>query len=171
MSPLIWTSLVKLLSQAPGCGKLNVGILCRVFDWQLSSLEQLCTLSLPPFAMLEDLYIYEYPYSQPEWKDNVETTLRMELLHPFTAVKNIYLPSNSRHLLCLPCKGPLGAQRQKRCPPYGILSWRSSSHRDSFRKGLGSSLLNNSSPGLAVYPTVMSSMFHLRFATRSGMAL
>ena len=41
--------------------------------------------------MLEDLYIFvdrEYP---PDWQDDVENTLWLELLHPFAAVKNLYL--------------------------------------------------------------------------------
>ena len=41
--------------------------------------------------MLEELYIYEARHSQPEWKDNIENQLWLELLHPFIAVKNIYL--------------------------------------------------------------------------------
>jgi hypothetical protein len=60
-------------------------------DWQLSSLEQVCTLSLPPLSTLEDLYIHEVPDWRPDWHDNIENILWLELLHPFTAVKNIYL--------------------------------------------------------------------------------
>jgi hypothetical protein len=31
----------------------------RVREWRLSSLEKVCTLSLPPLSTLEDLYIFE----------------------------------------------------------------------------------------------------------------
>jgi hypothetical protein len=41
--------------------------------------------------VLEGLYIYEHTYSAPDWKDNIENTLWLELLHPFTTVKNLYL--------------------------------------------------------------------------------
>jgi hypothetical protein len=82
---------VNLSSQTSSNVKLNVEFSCRELDWQLSSLEQLCTSSLPPFSTLEDLYIYQAPYSQPDWKDNVEGTLWLELLRSFTAVKNLYL--------------------------------------------------------------------------------
>jgi hypothetical protein len=41
--------------------------------------------------MLEDLYIYEDRYLQPDWKDDIENGLWLQLLHPFTAVKNLYL--------------------------------------------------------------------------------
>ena len=70
---------------------LKVTIPCRELDWQVSSLEQVCTLCLPPFSMLEDLYISEKPSWQSDWQDNIENTLWLELLFPFTFVKNLYL--------------------------------------------------------------------------------
>jgi hypothetical protein len=45
--------------------------------------------------MLEDLYIYDYPRLQQDWKDDIENGLWLEPLHPFTAVKNLYL---SKHI-------------------------------------------------------------------------
>jgi hypothetical protein len=75
-----YTATVNLSSQTTGYGMLNMAISCRELDWQVSSMEQVCTLCLPPLSMLEDLYIYERPYSQPVWKDNIENTLWLELL-------------------------------------------------------------------------------------------
>ena len=70
---------------------LEIGISCREPDWQLSSIEQVCNFSLHPLSMAEDLYI-EYRYSELVWKsDTIESTLWLELLLPFTAVKNLYL--------------------------------------------------------------------------------
>ena len=69
----------------------EVNILCEVSDWQLSSLAQICTLSLHPLSTMEDLYIYEDPDSPPYWTDGIETTEWLDLLRPFTAVKNLYL--------------------------------------------------------------------------------
>ena len=70
----------------------EVGISCRELDWQVSSLEQLCASHFPPLSTLEDLYIYERLYGeQPDWQDNIENTLWLELLHRFTTVKNLYL--------------------------------------------------------------------------------
>ena len=60
-------------------------------EWQLSSLEQVCTSSLPPVYMLEDLYILEDSYWRPRWQDDVENTLWLDFLRPFVAVKNLYL--------------------------------------------------------------------------------
>jgi hypothetical protein len=70
---------------------VNVEVSCQELDWQVSSLEQLCTSFLPSNSAPEGLYIYHNRYSKPNWKDNVENALWLALLHPFTAVKNLYL--------------------------------------------------------------------------------
>jgi hypothetical protein len=70
---------------------LKVKISCRTSEWQLSSLEQVCTSSLPPLSTLEDLHILEGPFSGPRWQDDIENTLWLEVLHPFAAVKNLYI--------------------------------------------------------------------------------
>jgi hypothetical protein len=40
---------------------------------------------------LEDLLIYKTQDWLPDWQDNTENMLWLELLHPFTAVKHLYL--------------------------------------------------------------------------------
>ena len=72
-------------------GLLHVVIPCAEFNWQVSSVKQICTSSLPPLSMLEDLYIYENPCSYPDWQENIENTAWLELLHPFSSVKDLYL--------------------------------------------------------------------------------
>jgi hypothetical protein len=68
-----------------------VRILCTASEWQLSSLEQVCTSSLPPLSTLEDLYIHKDSYWRPHWQDDIENTLWLDLLRSFVAVKNLYL--------------------------------------------------------------------------------
>ena len=83
-----------LVNLSSDYGELKVKIPCGESDWQVSSLEQICTSSLPPLSKLEDLYIYEVPCRQPYWQGNfktVEIALWLELLQPFTAVKKLYL--------------------------------------------------------------------------------
>jgi len=70
---------------------IEVKILCQVPDWQLSSLAQICTLSLDLLSTVENLYINGNPYPQLDWNDNIENTEWLELLLSFTAVKNLYL--------------------------------------------------------------------------------
>jgi hypothetical protein len=84
------TVKVKLSSKARGHGELSVGISIGELDWQPSSLVQVCTLCLPPLSALEDLYI-ESSSEAPYWLDDIEDTRWLEVLHPFTAVENLYL--------------------------------------------------------------------------------
>jgi hypothetical protein len=82
---------VNFSSLTSGYGDLYVNVSCRELDWQVSSLEQVCSSSLPPLSALQDLYIHEGTSSRQHWQDNIENTLWLELLHPFSAVKNLYL--------------------------------------------------------------------------------
>ena len=80
---------VKFPSQTSHSRVLRVSILCTASEWQLSSLEQLCTSSLPPVSTLNDLYILEDP--KLRWQDDVENNLWLELFRPFSAVKNLHV--------------------------------------------------------------------------------
>jgi hypothetical protein len=74
-----------------GYGSLLITISCREPDWQLSSIEQVCNSSLQPLSTVEVLYI-KHKYSQLVWKnDAIENTLWLQLLLPFTAVKDLYV--------------------------------------------------------------------------------
>src|SRR5258708_5165120 len=85
------TVSIKLSSPISDNGNLDVAISCIKSDWQLSSLEQVCTSAMTLLSTLEDLYIFEDRFLQPDWQDNIENTLWLELLRPFTSVKNLYL--------------------------------------------------------------------------------
>jgi hypothetical protein len=74
-----------------GYGDLLINIFCAEPDWQLSSIEQVCNSSLQPLSTVEDLYI-DHEYLELVWKsDAIDNTLWLQLLLPFTAVKNLYL--------------------------------------------------------------------------------
>ena len=75
--------------------RLGVNISCRGLDWQISSVEQVCTSCLPSIFTLETLYIMAGRSGGPEWKDNVENTQWLELLHHFAAVKKLYLTEHA----------------------------------------------------------------------------
>jgi hypothetical protein len=82
---------VNFQSRAPNFKYFEIKISCRAPDWQLSSLAQICTSSLPLLSTTESLFIYEPVDSQLDWKDGIENTEWSELLLPFTAVKNLHL--------------------------------------------------------------------------------
>ena len=83
--------IVAFPSQTSDYGVLSVRIKCTASEWQLSSLEQVCTSSSPSFSRLQDLYIFEDRGHPPRWEGYVENTIWLDLLHPFSAVKNLYL--------------------------------------------------------------------------------
>ena len=85
-------AMVKLsTSQSYSYDGLEVQISCRELDWQVSSMEQVCTSCVPSLPILEDLHIYENSRWQQHWQDTIENAVWLELLHPFTFVKNLYL--------------------------------------------------------------------------------
>ncbi len=64
---------------------------CKASDWQLSFVAQVCSSSLSLIPSLEHLYICAGEYSRSHWLDDVENSQWLDILHPFTAVKNLYL--------------------------------------------------------------------------------
>ena len=78
-----------------GSGTLEIVISCIEPDWQLSSIEQVCNSSLHALSTVGVLYI-DHDYLEVEWKnDAIENTLWLQLLHPFTAVKDLYVSKES----------------------------------------------------------------------------
>ena len=79
------------LSQKPD-GILLLKILCERPAWQLSFLSQVCSSSFPQglIRAVEALQIIEY-WSLPEWQDEIANSQWLELFHPFTAVKGLYI--------------------------------------------------------------------------------
>ena len=75
-----------------GNGALDMEISCRQTDWQLSSLAQICSSSFPRTLIpaVEHLYIHRGAWP-PDWQDDIEISQWLELLHPFTAVKDLYI--------------------------------------------------------------------------------
>jgi hypothetical protein len=72
---------------------LTLKILCRQPEWQLSSVTQIFTSFFPRsfIGMVEQLSIRGICYSKLDWPDDVEDSKWLELLHPFTAVKDLHL--------------------------------------------------------------------------------
>ena len=82
---------VDVSSETSDYRSFKVTILCKGLDWQLSSLGLVCTSCRSPLSMLEGLSFYEVSRSQPDRKVDIENGLWLELLQPFTNVKNLYL--------------------------------------------------------------------------------
>lgn len=72
---------------------LRLEISCKQQDWQLSSLAQVCSTSIPRtfITAVEHLYICEIGHLRPRWDQDIENNQWFELLRPFTGLKNLYL--------------------------------------------------------------------------------
>ena len=72
---------------------LKLTISCTQPDQQLASLAQVCSSSFPQalVSAVEHLYIIEGRYSGLHWQDDIENSQWLELLHPFTSVKSLYI--------------------------------------------------------------------------------
>ena len=75
-------------------GELELAISCRQSDWQLSSVAQVCSSSFAQALIptVERLHIQGLSWP-PDWQDDVENSQWLELFHPFTAVKALYVSS------------------------------------------------------------------------------
>ena len=83
-------------------GVLELGLLCGRPDWRILSLAQVCSSSIPQDLIhrVEHLYILEDDYEDsPLWQDDVERSRWLELLHPFTAVKDVHI--SQEFVLCI----------------------------------------------------------------------
>jgi hypothetical protein len=99
-------------------GDLMVEISCKGLNWQLSSLEQICTSCLPLLSMLEDLYLYDSDYEDPQayWKDDIDNELWVELLRSFSAVKNLYLAEKVASPVALALQELVGGRATEMLP-------------------------------------------------------
>ena len=75
----------------PNDEALTLLILCKPSDWQLSSIAQVCSSITPPLPILEELRIDEGPFQRLQWYNDMERTQWLELLQPFTHVKELVL--------------------------------------------------------------------------------
>jgi hypothetical protein len=97
------SSQLRFSSPTPHVGELVVGVSHGRVDRELSSLARICTTSfLPLVSAVENLYIVEFESWQSYRQDDIdiEGFQWLELLRPFTAVKNLYLHGEStRHTM------------------------------------------------------------------------
>ena len=74
--------------------KSGLKVLCDGLNSQLSSLPQVFSSMFPSIYSVEHLYIYTSRHMPTPWHDrhrDIEYMQWLEILHPFTAVKNLYL--------------------------------------------------------------------------------
>ena len=92
---------------------LFLEVSCPPSDWQLSSLSQLCSSSLPPLSTLEHLKILS---SRSHWEDDFESTQWLELLYSFASVNNLVLARVSALLVAPALRGLTGGSMTEVLP-------------------------------------------------------
>jgi hypothetical protein len=97
--------------------KVEVKFLCRAPGREVSTLARICTLSLRLLLTMEDLYIDGMLSSPlPFWEDEIENTEWLDLLRPFTAVKNLYLSQRISPRIALVLKELTGGRTTEVLP-------------------------------------------------------
>jgi hypothetical protein len=71
--------------------KSGLKVLCDELNTQFSSLIQVFTSIFPSIYMVEHLYIYTSRHLLSQWHRDIENMQWLEILHPFTSVKKLYL--------------------------------------------------------------------------------
>ena len=71
--------------------KFHLEILCRESGWHPLPLEQACSSSFPRDLIFPVEHLYILDFGLHNWQDYVESSQRLELLHPFITVKCFYV--------------------------------------------------------------------------------
>ena len=87
-----WVVSMTLPPKIVGELELELAVFCGKSDWQLSWLAQICSSTFPRalISAVEHLHI-DGDMSELDWQDDIESSQWLELLQPFTGVKNFYI--------------------------------------------------------------------------------
>ena len=102
---------VRLSPQAGTADEANfkLKISCKPSDWQLSAVAQVCDWPFTHCSTIERLHIRKDTGSGPQWRDDMENTQWIDLLHPFITVKDLYLSVELAPLVALALRESVGA--------------------------------------------------------------
>ena len=117
-------------------GMVEVKILCQVQGRQVSSLAQICTLSLHLSSRMENLYIHEGLDSSPNWRDDIEDAEWLDLLLPFTAVKDLYLSKQFTPRIARALQELTGGRTTEMFPTLENLFWQQSRPSEPVHEGI-----------------------------------
>ena len=72
-------------------GRFELTIVGKPSGWQVSSLTQICSLSIPQTLLTVEYLYIQGIFPQLYWEDDIESSHWLELFYPYTAVKHLYL--------------------------------------------------------------------------------
>ena len=107
--------------------RLELAVLCKHSDWQLSALAQVCNSSFPQASILavQSLYIrdQESSHSQLHWQYGIENNQWLELLHPFTGVNQLFLSREFAPRIAPALQELVGGRTNEVLPTLQSISW------------------------------------------------
>ena len=131
---------ITLSSQSSSDRELTMVIITESLDFQLASLAQLFTLSLPPFPMLEELYISEYFHftvvQYGDIGDDNWNTLWLDFLRPFASIKNLYISKQFAFDVVRALQELIGDRTTEALPALKNIFLEDNQPRRTIRKGI-----------------------------------
>ena len=150
-------------SQTSGYGSLEVKISCRELNWQVSSLEQVCTSCFPSFLERRISTSTRTHIRNHIGKDNIENSFWLELLHPFTVLKSFHLSKEFVPRIAPALQELVGSRTTEVLPTLQNILLEDSSHWNLSKKALRNPLLlcfpleKIKRPPLSKYRTILVS--------------
>ena len=122
-------------------GALELEVSCEEPERQLSWMARLCSSSLPPPLIPTLEYLYLISGELPYWADvefELEDSLWLELLRPFTSVKYLYISYEFEHDLAPVLQGLVGEKVTEVLPALQTLFVQDFSKKGRFKEVIGS---------------------------------
>ena len=124
-----------------GGGRARVGFSCDKTDDpdpQVSYVAQICTMCLPPLLTVENFKfdVYEV-YPKLDWINDVENGQWLELLRPFTAVKNLYLSEEFQSKIASALQELVGGRTMEVLPSLQNIFFQRSEPPQIFQETIG----------------------------------
>jgi hypothetical protein len=103
---------------------LIIEISSNPLDWQISGLAQICNQLSLIFSSVEQLEIKRGATMQSNWEDDIDHMQWLELLHPFTAVKNLDIANGLNAHIASALRELTGARVMEVLPALHSLSFQ-----------------------------------------------
>ena len=117
--------------------RLELQIPCSRSSWQISAITHVCSSPLPPLPALDRLGLYETQFWGPQWQDNIVNTQWIQLFHPFSSVKNLFLSEKLSQLVAPALQELIGGRVTEVLPALQNLFVQGPRPSETVQEGIG----------------------------------
>jgi len=117
--------------------RLELRIPCTRSSWQISAITHVCSSPLPPLPTLGRLGLYETQFWGPQWQDNIVNTQWIQLFHPFSSVKNLFLSEKLSQLVAPALQELTGGRATEVLPALQNLFVQGPEPSETVQEGIG----------------------------------